>query len=307
MPNVDCPAPPAISGKTPDPESKNLTKPDLPAVGKQLLQRQLKQKQPQRVILPEKPNSTAEKLNRELKGLDAKGPEFARKLTQLWNESIAQLLTTPLPSAANADVAKGVMLPKEIMPVLESTESRSHDESAIAMLCGVSGMAAFGRSELLSQFANQRANVLPPTAADIAVFEALDEGIREVSSMPGAASFELWEPFANATNPIYRMLALRAATYTTSRAVAGFTSDELPNFTQVDTAAKLAFYLKYLNEKDSVILMEALDSLSAVPLPKAREAIEKFHASQLEKGDEVLAKAAADALRIQELITKGAH
>jgi hypothetical protein len=225
------------------------------------------------------------------------------KVSRIWGENVAHLPTTTLPSAADAAVANGTKLPKEIG---EATEPSRPSTVPEAMLKGLSLTAAATRTELLSQFAQQRANALPPTAADVAIFEALNDGIGELSPTRGASAFEVWEPLASAANPIYRLLALRAAMHTTSRAAAGLSSED-PNYTRIDAPAKLGFYLRYLNESDPTILSEAIAAIATVPTPEARQAIEKFQVTQQQRGDAALIQVATDALRTQEIIAQGAR
>jgi hypothetical protein len=166
------------------------------------------------------------------------------------------------------------------------------------------GFVALGRIELLPEFAMQRANVLPPTGVDLAMFDALNNALDELGPTRLGTPFEPWVQFASAANPVYRLLALRAAMHTTSHAAIGL-SPEDPNYSRADAPAKLGFYLRYLSESDPVILTEAIAAIATVPTPEARQAIERFQATQQQRGDAALAQSAAEALRTQELIAQG--
>lgn len=261
-----------------------------------------KQKNSELIKLPEQRNQTTERLNREIKGININDPAFTKKLTQLWNESMAQLPAKPLLSAENSDIVKGILLPEEITPTLKAIETVDGNDSAEAMLCAVATWSAIMRSELLILFGDQRSSSLPPSSNDITIFGALSSSLEELGPTQKKSPFEPWEHFAKAANPIYRLLALKAAPYTTSQAAWNL-SPESDEYNRVDTSAKLGFYLGYLDEKDPIILTEAIRSLAAVPLPEARQAIEKFHAQQLQKGDTVLIQAAEEALRTQKLVS----
>jgi hypothetical protein len=261
-----------------------------------------KKKNSEFIKLPEHQNQTTERLNHEIKGININDPAFTKKLTQLWNESIAQLPVKPIPSAENGDIAKGIVLPEEILPTLKAAEKVNDNDSAEAMLCAVATWSAMMRGELLILFVNQRSSSLPPSSNDIAIFGALSNSLEELGPTHKKSPFEPWEHFSNAVNPIYRLLALKAAPYTTSQAAWNL-SPELDEYNRVDASAKLGFYLGYLDEKDPIILTEAIRSLATVALPEARQAIEKFHAGQLQKGDAVLIQVAEEALRTQKLIS----
>jgi hypothetical protein len=265
--------------------------------------RQPKRKHPHLIIPPDQPNPTIDRLQRELGGIKMNDPEFAMKVSRLWKESVAQLSAATLPSATDAKVANGTRLPKELEDALHARTNKNDDASPQDMLNGLGVVMASTQTDLLPQYAQERMNALPPTATDLAIFEALNRGIGELNPSSGVATFERWEPLAKARNPLYRLLALRAAIRTTSRAAFGLSSED-PNYTRIDGPAKLGFYLSFLDESDPIILAEAIAAVATVPTPEARQAIEKFQAVQQQRGDAALAQAAADALRTQEMIAQ---
>jgi hypothetical protein len=223
----------------------------------------------------------------------------------LWNDGFARLPNMPLPSSKVSEIADGTKLPDEIETVLRESRSGTGEDTAEELVRGVAMWSALMCNDILTDFAKQRANTLPPTKADIAIYEALNAGIGEFTQTRGQnsyASFEQWEPFANALNPIYRLLALRAASVAVSKPAWEVDVDS-KEFNQINAKPKMEFYLNYLDEKDTLILANAIRSLGTVPLPEARQAIEKFHAQQLQKGDTVLIQAAEEALRTQENIS----
>jgi hypothetical protein len=80
-------------------------------------------------------------------------------------------------------------------------------------------------------------------------------------------------------------------------------SSEDPSYNRINGSAKLGFYLSFFDEIDPIILTEAVVAVATVPTPEARQAIEKFQAQQLQKGDAVLLQISEDALRSQKNIS----
>jgi len=267
-------------------------------------ERQPKRKHPHLIIPPDQPKPTTDRLQREFGAITSNDPELPMKVSRLWKESVAQLSAAALPSAMDAKVANGTRLPTELVVALHASSDKSDDASPQDMLNGLGFVMASTQTDLLSQYAQERMHALPPTAADLAIFEALNRGIGELNSSSGVATFEMWEPLAKARNPLYRLLALRAAIRTTSRAASSLSSED-PNYTRVDGPAKLGFFLSFLDESDPIILAEAIAAVATVPTTAARQAIENFYAVQQQRGDAALAHVAAEALRTQELITQG--
>ena len=260
-----------------------------------------KQKHSQIIASPDEGNPIGERLKRELGGIEFKNKNLAtNKVRDLWNENIAKLSTAPLKSSSDAAVARGERLPHEIKSELPDCKS----DTSEAMTFGLSLASVMSGDSLLIEFIANRADSLPPLQTDLIVFQAINLAVDELGPNKIGAAFERWEPLAKARNPLYRLLALRAAIRTTSRAAAGLSSED-PNYTRVDAPAKLGFYLSFLNESDPIILAEAIAAVATVPTPEARQAIEKFQAAQQRRGDASLAQAAAEALHTQELIAQG--
>ena len=264
-----------------------------------------KQKYAELVIQPEQPNPIKDRLNKAIKDADGDITKLSENFTKLWSDGIVRLSNTALSSSKVAEVSSGIKLPKEIEMVPKESRPSTGKDTAEELLRGVAIWSALMRNNLLTEFANQRANSLPPTTVDLAIYEALNAGIGEFTTTRGQssyASFEKWEPFANAANPVYRLLALKAASLAVSKPAWEVDIDS-KEFNRINERPKLDFYLSYLDEEDPIILSKAIRSLSFVPLPEAREAIEKFHAKQLQKGDPVVIQAAEEALRTQENIS----
>jgi len=264
-----------------------------------------KQKYPELITQPEQPNPIRDKLNKVIKDANGNIVKLSENFTGLWNDGIGRLPNTVLSSSKVAEIANGAKLPKEIEIVLKGTRTGTGEDTAEELVRGVALWSALMCNDLLTHFAKQRANALPPTTADLAIYEALNAGIGEFTTTRGQssyASFEKWEPFAKAANPIYRLLALKAASLAVSKPAWEVDIDS-KDFNRINELPKMDFYLSYLNEKDPIILSKAIRSLSFVPLPEALQAIEKFHAQQLKIGDTVLIQAAEEALKTQKLIS----
>ena len=254
------------------------------------------------VSLPESPKPALDRLRKEYSGIDPASPAAVQKISQLWWESVAQLQEIPLASAREEAVSKGVLLPKEFSAPRITDISTDNPSAMLDAL----GFVALGHSGLLSDLARLRVNALPPSKADIAIFDSIHSALGELDSLTAVGPFEPWEKFATAKNPIYRLLGVRAAIYTTSRAAAKLPPDD-PNRTLIDAPAKLAFFLRYMSESDPAILAEAVTAMGAVPLPEARRAIETFLKERERQGDAALVQVASDALRTHDAVTQAAH
>jgi len=265
--------------------------------------RKPKRKHDHFLVEPAKASPVVNRLNDEFAGLTSGNPATKSKIHALWAEAVSKLKNVTLVSASSPRILNGILLPDEFASPWNPNMTVESSES---LLSGLSYMCVAAGGKQLAEIALERADHLPPTVEDIATFKALNMGVKELDSAKRGVFFEDWEPLANARNPLYRLLALRAAVQTTSRAAAGLSSED-PNFIRVDAPAKLGFYLRYLNESDPTILSEAIAAIATVPTPEARQAIEKFQVTQQQRGDAALVQVAADALRTQEIIAQGAR
>ena len=264
---------------------------------------ELKQKHPELVLSPDLVAPVAELLKRELEGLHPSDSEFVTRLTTLWNENLDRLSVEDLKSSSDTKVVNGTLLPTEFANKNPVDLSQDTPE---AILKGVSYVAAVGREEMLVNLAEERMDALPPSSIDLKVFGILDSAIGEIGPPRKVSPFEKWVPLAKARNPLYRLLALRAARHSTSLAAADL-SPEDPTYNRIDGTAKLSFYLGFFDEKDPAILAETVSAVATVPTPEARQAIEKFKATQQERGNASLVETATGALRTQELITRSSR
>lgn len=261
------------------------------------------QRYPDLITSPAVPNPVGERLAKIFSDIDPNDKEYVSRIKKLWNESVQEISDKPLDSATtNVEIANGVLLPTEMTNPKE--EDFTKDTPAVNLKCIALLSLAPQHDNLLGEFAKQRANSLPPTQADLAIYQAIDAAIREFSLSHGQAlhsSFEQWEPFAKSSNPLFRLLALKAARKAVSKPAwdVNVDSDE---FGRINEIPKLSFYRNFLDEKEPEFWGPALYAMSLVPHSDARNAIEQFHDEHLKKGDTMLIEAAERALHTNQLI-----
>jgi hypothetical protein len=262
-----------------------------------------KQRYSEIVIPSRRPNLIGERLEKEFEGLDPKSEKFARHTVRLWKENLAKLANEPLKSAGNPLVKDGALLPKE----LESWKvSNGGEDTPENMILGLWLMVLLSGDDVITDLIGQRADELPPTETDLVVFKSMSIAVNEIGNGKNVSQFEQWKPFSNANNPLFRLLALRAAIRSTAQAASSLSSED-PTYNRINGTAKLDFYLSFLDEKDPTILTEAVSAVATVPTPEARQAIEKFKVAQQQCGNVSLVETAIVALRTQELIAKSSR
>ena len=107
---------------------------------------------------------------------------------------------------------------------------------------------------------------------------------------------ELWQPLAQAKNPVYRLLAIQAVNRSISTSARGISTEDR-RFSVADAPAKVAFLRPFLEEQDPSILSEAVRAMGALPSPDAKAELEAFLDVQRQAGNESLVLAAEEALR----------
>jgi len=148
--------------------------------------------------------------------------------------------------------------------------------------------------EILMPILEERAKVFPPTAADYILYGAVNAGIDDnnydltpngsptdpdqVSLSRSAGLLQ----FAHAKNPIYRLLAARAA-----------------EFVEPDKDKRLNFYSAYLNETDPYILGAAVDAVANTKKPGAATLLQSFRPTVEKTGDTKLAARLQDQIQQQ--------
>lgn len=148
--------------------------------------------------------------------------------------------------------------------------------------------------DLMVLLAKERAGVVPPTAADYIIFEAVCNGLAESpfletasstgprKTLPGGAGVL---DLADARNPIYRYMAARFASVAES-----------------DNTKLVKFYSSFLNETDPTIKITAIHALVYTRDPKVAGVLKEFEAKAKERGEAEVLKAIQ-----QEIKRFGSH
>jgi hypothetical protein len=215
-------------------------------------------------------------------------PGDRAKFRELWSSAWVASFDRALPSAAAPDVANGKRMPAEIVEVTGSlgkmieagkvpfADTPEEYEAACMLFVIGMGQAVAGGAELPGLLWS-RANALPPTKGDLVVFAVMSEAVREATGE--RSSLENWRALKDATNPIYRHLALQGARRA-FRAEAKGISTESPRANEIIGAGRLAFYRGYLAETDPVIVASLIDAVAGVGSADARRTLEQMKAQQ---------------------------
>lgn len=214
-----------------------------------------------------------------------------------WDNAAASLPRSPLASASLEQVQSGKALPNECKDVI-----RNDGAFASRLISGtyqgvqtpeaIGGAAiiqilATGMGEQLPAALQKHTTSMPPTEADLVIFAAALTSIGD--KPPSMANPQPWQDLATAANPMYRLLALRAA--------------RQGEWTNDDTAARLAFASHYDNETDPTILLELVQMLGTVPGSQARQRLEALKQKAIRSNDNGLSSEIDQALRSHELLT----
>jgi hypothetical protein len=220
-------------------------------------------------------------------------------LRAAWSEYWIPEMDEPLSSATDSDVAQGRRLAQEVdlaatptKPIHEQIDAGTvtlarnpeEAEAIIALYTLCLGSCSSGGRELPTLL-NMRAQQLPPTHGDVIVFQILTETLPMVGQQAPMSDDQstAWMSVANAPNPIYRLAALQAFARVS-----------------VDREQRLAFYRKYFNESEPLILKQLVDCLEALPSPQVSNALADLQAEALRTGKPDIGAYAKQALdRIQ--------
>lgn len=248
------------------------------------------------VTTPEAPDPARDRLRREFAGVGPNDPKFFETLRRLWNEIDWRSLERPVGSTTDSKVASGKLLPRELHALLNSDAQRTAEKDSARMLGWLAGWSGVQGGNHLPSLMEERANQLPPTDADLAIYNAVSRGIEEMNPSTNRPYLELWKPLTESKNPIYRLLALEAGVRAIS-ADARAISTEDNRFNEVDAPAKVAFVQPFLAEEDPLILGRAVRVMGTLASPAAKTALERFRATQQQAGNAELVAAADEALR----------
>jgi len=212
-----------------------------------------------------------------------------------WSESIANLPNAPLPSSSSQDIAAGSVLPEECIEivsnpgrylsgVLRGKSPMFSDDQSLASV-GILELSSVGLEGELSSQLLKRSDELPPTESDLAVFAVALFAINE--NGPKMRNGREWERLANAENPIYRFLALRAA--------------RQGDWAGSPHSARYSFAQRFENETDITLINERIRLLGTIPLPDVRADLEVL---QTEFAGTETEQIANEALRTLDLLAQ---
>ncbi len=261
------------------------------------------QKRVPELVAPEQPDRTRDRIRREFEGLDPNDARFFQTLERLWSQALAVLPKNPLPSAAQAGISKGSILPTEVqqllggrgtnetIPQLQNSPTRESGR----MLTSLGWMAgAWGGNHIPKLIAN-RLDHLPPDESDLAIFFAVNLGIADMDPATNRPMLENWKPLIKAKNPLYRLLAVRAGIHAVPRDFLNVSVED-PRHASLTAPAMAAFYKAFLSDTDPLILKEAVKILSIVGDASAKSTLIKFREKQQTLGNVELVMAANEAI-----------
>jgi hypothetical protein len=146
------------------------------------------------------------------------------------------------------------------------------------------------RPDLVTSLAQERAKTLPPTAADYILFNAITDGLAESPFMESTGD-DSEKPktlpygsellaLAKASNPIYRLLAVRTARYA-----------------EREKTKLIDFYSRFVSEPDPFIQAAAVDGLATLRASDALSALQGFEVKARQQGNTELEDAAKQAIK----------
>ena len=188
---------------------------------------------------------------------------YGQYLKELFNE----LPTTPVEDSENEAVAKGEILSEEARLITDlSGDNRitygkdEHEKTLSSRLQYIT----------LAEFANKNKSPeaflksllpykdrLPPTRADLIIYRACWVNFNEISMNSHGASIEFWQQFANAKNPIYRMLSVKGSVSSIPEEYKGFHTKNGPADPRLRywlANDRIAFLKQFVNEEEPLIL-----------------------------------------------------
>jgi hypothetical protein len=270
---------------------------DAPSVDQQVADLAAKQG-----ITPEQLKSMAQhgkELEQEYQ-MATKSPDGISKLQATLRKAIANIdaASTPVTSDGNK-------LPASFMDLFYPKTSRVESPTFFMMKPGFMGLKADNLSdqqtliglvptltnthpEILLPLLQERADTVPPTAADYLLYGAISEGLQdaptdnlenkpdEVALPQGIGLLNL----SHAKNPIYRLLGVHAAEYV-----------------EANQTNRVNFYSAFLNEPDPTVQTSAVTGLAGTKTPATLGALQSLQAAAQRNGNAQGTKAAEEAIQ----------
>lgn len=209
-----------------------------------------------------------------LSTLPDEGGMHSRDVENFWNEAHASWFTTSFPNGNAPEVIAGRMIPPEIHDLrgsqlldalttgtLQGIEDENSRTSARRSFQQLVEMCMRGEMENLAKLVAVRANQVPPSRGDVILFLMLREALPALENEQGSA--HEWLGFADATNPIYRLLAIQVV-----KRAKGI-GDDLAG----------QFFKRLANDFDDTIARAALKGIETLPAAKAIPLLEQLRLS----------------------------
>ena len=250
----------------------------------------------------------------------SKSPVVRAKVLRLWQAFVSEF-DEPIGEVTNVE-NETKYLPEEIAEAKRSNKpflddlvagevSFLDDQNELYQASGIYLTGLYAATFAVDDIAlllSDRAAKLPQTKADVVIFHALDNSIREIGSGASQArpKIENLIPYTEATNPIYRLLALKA------------TAAALPNDIESMAAAdssvrrkiendRIKVYQTYIKENDPVIIAELIHILATNSSKEASSLLKKIREQQQQQGDQNLVTQTDYALRQVERNVQSAN
>ena len=259
-------------------------------------------------INPNPPNHAPDDLfiqefREEFKGLAPHSEEFRKKVSASWKEIGTRSFNRKIANLTEA-AKTGRKLPPQAVELLQQGQIEK-DKLPFAIdenetkdgrwLTGLATMLSIDGGKFLTELLSERANKLPPSQGDLAIFYACIQGIRELNPSTNRPILEDWEELAAAANPIYRLIAIKASIAATPRRHAHL-STENPKYNEIASQANLKFLQAFLNEEDPTILAETVRAISAHSNDEANAMLEQLANNPTAKQDPSLQQSIKEAI-----------
>ena len=209
--------------------------------------------------------------------------EYNTNLKLSWQKAYVHSFLKEIPDLNGMEI-DGTLLPRSVenllgqerfekdrLPFLE-LKTEIH---AGRVLTWIATLDCMSGGHQLSNLLQERANELPPTQGDLVILYAAVQGIREFNSDTNRPILEDWDQLSQGKNPIYRLIALKASIASTPRKWAHISSED-PRYGEVTNSEKLRFLNSYMNEKDPIILLEAIRAVRSHPSKEAIAMLERL-------------------------------
>lgn len=235
---------------------------------------------------------------------NASPEEALSRITEMWRSTWVPSFDQPLGSSNSnprnlPDIFKSLCSDStSFIDTLRSNQTSTlatveEKEAGYAMIL-LSSLAAMSNGSELSDMLASRANALPICKGDLVVYLALSDSVKNI---PPTAVLENWIGMTEASNPVYRLIALEAGI----RAQPSFArtmSQEYPKAEDIAkiNSAKMAFYERYTNETDPVIVGKLIEVLAVTSSKEAQDTLKLIRDRQAKLGAREIVQRADQAI-----------